>query len=117
MRALTPGSGSYLNEADGNDPYWKEDFYGEHYQWPKSVKEKYDLDDVFYCWRRVGSVLGKKYRMKKDMDRCVKHLDPLPTFVIFMIVIRFWLWISIPLSSLILFVYEILYEKVLLVTI
>lgn len=55
MRALTPGSGSYVNEADGDDPSWKEDFYGDNYGWLKSVKEKYDPEETFYCPRCVGS--------------------------------------------------------------
>ncbi|PWY81989.1 FAD-binding domain-containing protein [Aspergillus heteromorphus CBS 117.55] len=55
MKALTPGMGSYVNEADGYDPSWKEDFFGPNYDWLLSVKRKYDPDDVFYCWRCVGS--------------------------------------------------------------
>ncbi|PYI03271.1 isoamyl alcohol oxidase [Aspergillus sclerotiicarbonarius CBS 121057] len=55
MRALTPGMGSYVNEADGDDPLWKEDFFGSNYDWLQSIKMKYDPDDVFYCWRCVGS--------------------------------------------------------------
>ncbi|KAF7591995.1 hypothetical protein BBP40_000775 [Aspergillus hancockii] len=44
MRALTPGMGGYLNEADRYDPSWKEDFWGQNYEWLKSIKEKYDYD-------------------------------------------------------------------------
>ncbi|PYH88396.1 FAD-binding domain-containing protein [Aspergillus ellipticus CBS 707.79] len=55
MKALTPGMGSYLNEADGSDPAWKEDFYGPNYDWLLEVKKKYDPEDAFYCWRCVGS--------------------------------------------------------------
>ncbi|KAF9888838.1 hypothetical protein FE257_008207 [Aspergillus nanangensis] len=55
MRALTPGMGSYLNEADRHDPSWKEDFWGQNYAWLRSVKEKYDPDGVFWCYPCVGS--------------------------------------------------------------
>ena len=55
MKALTPGMGTYLNEADGYDPKWKEDWFGSRYDWLKSVKQKYDPEEVFWCWRCVGS--------------------------------------------------------------
>ncbi|KAL0565540.1 hypothetical protein V5O48_016479, partial [Marasmius crinis-equi] len=31
LKKLTPGSGAYINEADPNDPDWKESFYGPNY--------------------------------------------------------------------------------------
>jgi Berberine and berberine like len=55
MRKLTPGMGAYVNEALHDDPAWKEDFWGPNYDWLRSVKEKYDPEDVFWCWRCVGS--------------------------------------------------------------
>jgi len=55
MEALTPGMGTYLNEADGFDPQWKENWFGENYDWLRSVKQKYDPEDVFWCWRCVGN--------------------------------------------------------------
>ncbi|KAE8136429.1 hypothetical protein BDV38DRAFT_272028 [Aspergillus pseudotamarii] len=54
MKAAAPGTGTYLNEADPYDPDWKEDFYGDQYNWLKSVKQKYDPDGVFWCYRCVG---------------------------------------------------------------
>ncbi|KAF4945218.1 hypothetical protein FGADI_12117 [Fusarium gaditjirri] len=54
MKMVTPGLGTYLNEADPYDPDWKKDFYGKQYNWLKSVKQKYDPDDVFWCYRCVG---------------------------------------------------------------
>ncbi|KAJ5967707.1 FAD-binding type 2 [Penicillium viridicatum] len=53
MEDLTPGMGTYLNEADGFDPQWKENWFGENYNWLKSVKHKYDPEGVFWCWRCV----------------------------------------------------------------
>ncbi|KJK61767.1 FAD binding domain protein [Aspergillus parasiticus SU-1] len=54
MKAAAPGLGTYLNEADPYDPDWKKDFYGDQYNWLKSVKQKYDPDEVFWCYRCVG---------------------------------------------------------------
>lgn len=55
MRALTPGMGSYMNEADRRDPAWIEDFYGANYLRLGSIKRRYDPDRVFYCPTCVGS--------------------------------------------------------------
>lgn len=55
MREAAPGMGTYLNEADKNDPHWKTDYFGANYDWLKGVKAKYDPDKVFWCWQCVGS--------------------------------------------------------------
>ncbi|KAJ5619807.1 hypothetical protein N7510_003791 [Penicillium lagena] len=55
MKVLTPGMGSYMNEADRRDPLWKEDFYGANYVRLQSIKRQYDPDHVFYCHTCVGS--------------------------------------------------------------
>lgn len=55
LRDLTPGSGTYLNEANFADPYWKEDFYGENYPALREVKRKWDKEDLFYARTAVGS--------------------------------------------------------------
>jgi len=51
MRKLTPGMGAYVNEAVAEDPRWKTDFSGldSDYEWLRSVKEKYDPNEVFRC--------------------------------------------------------------------
>lgn len=54
MKDAAPVIGTYLNEADPNDPGWEEAFYGNQYSWLKSVKQKYDPDGVFWCYRCVG---------------------------------------------------------------
>lgn len=54
MKDATPILGTYLNEADPNDPDWKEAFYGNQYSWLESVKQKYDPEGVFWCYRCVG---------------------------------------------------------------
>ncbi|PLB48490.1 FAD-binding domain-containing protein [Aspergillus steynii IBT 23096] len=55
MKDITPGMGTYLNEADRNDPDYKHDWYGDMYEWLSSVKTKYDPEDVFWCHHCVGS--------------------------------------------------------------
>lgn len=55
LKALTPGSGVYLNEADFLEPDWQESFYGENYARLRSIKKKYDRREVFYAPTAVGS--------------------------------------------------------------
>ncbi|KAL4940302.1 hypothetical protein BDV06DRAFT_230445 [Aspergillus oleicola] len=56
MRQLITFTGSYLNEADRNNPWWKEDFYGaENYERLLNIKTMYHPDGVFYCPTCVGS--------------------------------------------------------------
>ena len=55
LTALTPGSGTYLNEADFNLKTWKEDFYGANYPKLAAIKSKYDPQSLFYATTAVGS--------------------------------------------------------------
>ncbi|EOO01028.1 putative isoamyl alcohol oxidase protein [Phaeoacremonium minimum UCRPA7] len=55
MKTLAPDSGSYMNEADFNDPDWKVDFYGENYPRLLAIKEYHDPESLFYCPTCVGS--------------------------------------------------------------
>ena len=55
FEAITPGSGSYLNEADFQQKNWKSTFFGENYEKLKAIKKKYDPKDVFYILKGVGS--------------------------------------------------------------
>lgn len=55
LTALSPGSGSYLNEADWNQPDWKWAFYGDNYAMLESIKNKYDPDQILYARTAVGS--------------------------------------------------------------
>lgn len=48
-------SGAYLNEADFNNPRWKEDYYGNNYVQLKEVKRKWDPESLFYAKTGVGS--------------------------------------------------------------
>ncbi|KAI9697553.1 MAG: hypothetical protein M1820_007752 [Bogoriella megaspora] len=56
LEAVTPGSGSYLNEVDSwYKGDWKRGFYGENYDRLLGIKNKYDPNRVFYAYTGVGS--------------------------------------------------------------
>lgn len=55
IEAVTPGSGSYVNEADFNQPNWQETFFGANYPKLLEIKRKWDPEGVFYAIRTVGS--------------------------------------------------------------
>jgi len=57
LEALAPvskGGGSYMNEADAEDPNWQASFYG-YYQQQLAIKRKYDPTGVWYAKTAVGS--------------------------------------------------------------
>ena len=55
LEALTPGSGSYSNEADFRQPDWQDAFWGSNYKALKEIKNKYDPHELFYALTAVGS--------------------------------------------------------------
>lgn len=55
LRNITPGGGTYMNEATWDNPYWKEDYFGENYEALLAVKEKYDPEFLFWANAAVGS--------------------------------------------------------------
>ncbi|KAK4493712.1 hypothetical protein PRZ48_014897 [Zasmidium cellare] len=55
LERLTPGGGAYLNEADFQQPDYKEVFYGGNYDRLLKIKEKYDPNQIFYAITAVGS--------------------------------------------------------------
>ncbi|RYO76028.1 hypothetical protein DL766_007703 [Monosporascus sp. MC13-8B] len=54
-RDASPGAGAYLNEADINEPNWKQAFYGEHYDYLYQLKQKYDPWGLLYAPTAVGA--------------------------------------------------------------
>ncbi|ROW08546.1 hypothetical protein VPNG_06197 [Cytospora leucostoma] len=54
-REASPQSGTYLNEADINEPDWQRAFYGDNYRYLYELKQKYDPWGVFYAATAVGS--------------------------------------------------------------
>lgn len=55
IRAATPGTGSYVNEADYFEPDWQQSFWGGNYARLSEIKRKYDPGGLFYCHHCVGS--------------------------------------------------------------
>lgn len=55
FRALTPGGGSYINEATWNNVNWKTDYYGVNYDRLLSIKNKYDPNNTLWANAAVGS--------------------------------------------------------------
>jgi hypothetical protein len=55
IMAVTPDSGTYINEADFNQPNWKEDFFGSNYDKLVAIKNKWDPTGVFYILKGIGS--------------------------------------------------------------
>ncbi|KAK4223157.1 hypothetical protein QBC38DRAFT_488250 [Podospora fimiseda] len=55
FRALTPGGGSYINEATFDYPTWKQEYFGSNYDRLASIKAKYDPEYLFFGNAAVGS--------------------------------------------------------------
>ncbi|KAG7094808.1 hypothetical protein E1B28_005621 [Marasmius oreades] len=67
LKRLTPGSGSYHNEADPNDPDYKEAFYGSNYDKLLAIKDKWDPDQILYGATSVG---GDRWRETVEGRLC-----------------------------------------------
>ncbi|KAF5020018.1 hypothetical protein F66182_7954 [Fusarium sp. NRRL 66182] len=59
LEAVTPGSGSYMNEADFNQPNWKEVFYSTNWDRLLSIKKKWDPKSLLYNHMGVNSDVWK----------------------------------------------------------
>ena len=68
LRALTPGSGAYINEAEVTEPNWQQSFFGDQYHRLLSIKKAVDPWDLFWAPTTVGS---ENWR--------VETVDKLPT--------------------------------------
>ncbi|TQN70126.1 FAD-linked oxidoreductase ZEB1 [Colletotrichum shisoi] len=55
IQSVTPGSASYMNEADFRQPDWQSAFFGDNYAKLLSVKKKWDPESLFYVLKGVGS--------------------------------------------------------------
>ena len=54
LAPVSLGGGTYLNEADADDPNWRESFYG-FYERQLAIKKRYDPDGFWYAKTAVGS--------------------------------------------------------------
>jgi len=55
LRRVSPNGGTYYNEADINEPNFKQAFWGKNYARLLSIKKKYDPTGLFYAHHGVGS--------------------------------------------------------------
>ncbi|KAH7029520.1 FAD fmn-containing isoamyl alcohol oxidase [Microdochium trichocladiopsis] len=55
IEAVTPGSGTYMNEADYAQPNWREAFFGDNYAGLVAVKEAWDPKSLFWALEVPGS--------------------------------------------------------------
>jgi hypothetical protein len=55
IRAATPGSGSYINEGDVQEPDWQQSFFGDNYQKLLAIKKQRDPWGLFWAPSTVGS--------------------------------------------------------------
>lgn len=54
-RAASPGAGAYMNEADTEEPNFKESFFGDNYDRLLKIKKKVDPWSLFYAVTQVAS--------------------------------------------------------------
>ena len=55
LRSLSPDTGTYMNEADPDEPDFQKSFYGSNYDRLLEIKKKYDPNSMFYAKTGVGS--------------------------------------------------------------
>ncbi|EHK98560.1 putative 6-hydroxy-D-nicotine oxidase [Glarea lozoyensis 74030] len=67
LKALTPGSGSYMNEADYREPDFQTNFFGANYEKLLAIKKKWDPKALFYATVGVGSEF---WEIKQDGHMC-----------------------------------------------
>jgi hypothetical protein len=60
-------SGAYMNEANFQNPRWKEEFYGLNWARLKQVKKRWDLENLMYAWTGVGS---DAWKVEEDGRMC-----------------------------------------------
>jgi len=70
LREATPGSGAYVNEADGMEPDWQRSFWGDKYPRLLEIKKARDPWGVFWAPTTVGS---EGWEVRDDRE------DGLPT--------------------------------------
>lgn len=75
LRAVTPDSGAYGNEADIGEPDWQRSFWGDKYERLMGVKRVWDPWGLFYVYHGVGSEKwvvedGKRGLQTQDGELC-----------------------------------------------
>lgn len=68
LREITPGGGTYMNEATWDNVNWKEDYFGANYDALLRVKQKYDPNGLFWANAAVGN--DKYWEVIRDGRLC-----------------------------------------------
>lgn len=55
LRALSPDTGAYFNEADSQEPDWQTSFFANNYARLLKIKRDVDSENVLWCRKCVGS--------------------------------------------------------------
>ncbi|TGJ81845.1 hypothetical protein E0Z10_g6919 [Xylaria hypoxylon] len=69
LQAVTPSSGSYMNEGNFRQPDWQNQFFGSNYDRLLAVKQKYDPDNLFYAPQAVGSEYWEEDKAGRLLSR------------------------------------------------
>ncbi|KAK6072725.1 restculine oxidase [Seiridium cupressi] len=79
LREVSPGGGSYLNEADVMEPNFGQAFYGSNYDKLLEIKAKIDPWDTFWAPTAVGSegwnVTGQTYWLETQNARLCRTYE------------------------------------------
>lgn len=70
IKAVTPGAGAYINEADYQEEDWQDVFFGTNYKELLEVKKRYDPQGLFYNHIGVGS---ERWEVQKNGRMCEAH--------------------------------------------
>jgi len=73
FRELTPGGGSYLNEATWNDAQWKVDYFGANYDRLAQIKAKYDPEYLLWVEAGVGNDVTWEAAQDGSGRLCKRH--------------------------------------------
>jgi hypothetical protein len=73
IEAVTPGSGSYMNEADFQQKDWQRTFFGDNYERLNKIKKKYDPQSMLFGLKGVGS---EAWSISVDGRMCRTHPGP-----------------------------------------
>ncbi|KAK2616626.1 hypothetical protein QQS21_000449 [Conoideocrella luteorostrata] len=72
LRALTPDSGAYINEALPFERNWQETFWGANYERLLQIKRHIDPEDVLWCAPCVGIDCQRSVFRENDVV-CIVH--------------------------------------------
>ncbi|KAK7935168.1 fad fmn-containing isoamyl alcohol oxidase protein [Apiospora marii] len=76
FRDITPGGGTYMNEATFDNPHWKEDYFGANYDRLLTIKRKYDPKNLLWANAAVGS--DESWKPAADGRLCRAQKEPRP---------------------------------------